>query len=156
MIEGISYSRIKHITDWMLTEETQRRALAQVVNAVSRLDITQAWGEGRTSSSDGQRFAMNRRVLQQTYSPKFNDYALEFYSFVADNYAPFYSLPIECTDRDAAMSWTDCFIMRAIYRWMSILLIRTVLLKIILLPLPCWVVNFLHGSGDFINNGYIG
>jgi hypothetical protein len=40
LIEGISYSRIKHITDWMLTEETQRRALAQVVNAISRLDIT--------------------------------------------------------------------------------------------------------------------
>jgi TnpA family transposase len=27
---------------------------------------------------------------------------LEFNTFVADNYAPFYSLPIECTDRDAA------------------------------------------------------
>jgi TnpA family transposase len=27
---------------------------------------------------------------------------LEFYTFVADNYAPFYSLPTECTDRDAA------------------------------------------------------
>ena len=27
---------------------------------------------------------------------------MEFYTFVADNYAPFYSLPIECTDRDAA------------------------------------------------------
>ncbi len=26
---------------------------------------------------------------------------LEFYSFVADNYAPFYSRPVECTDRDA-------------------------------------------------------
>lgn len=39
--------------------------------------------------------------LQKTYSPKFNDFALEFYSLVADNYAPFYSLPIECTDRDA-------------------------------------------------------
>ncbi len=76
-------------------------ALAQVVNAISQLDITQAWGEGKSSSSDGQRFAMNRKVLQQTYSPKFNDFALEFYSFVADNYAPFYSLPIECTDRDA-------------------------------------------------------
>jgi TnpA family transposase len=101
LIEGVSYSRIKNITDWMLTEETQRGALAQVVNAISRLDITQAWGQGRTSSSDGQRFSMRRRVLQQTYSPKFNDFALEFYSFVADNYAPFYSLPIECTDRDA-------------------------------------------------------
>ena len=28
---------------------------------------------------------------------------MEFYTFVADNYAPFYSLPIECTDRDAAL-----------------------------------------------------
>jgi Tn3 transposase DDE domain len=33
---------------------------------------------------------------------RFSDFALEFYTFVADNYAPFYSLPIECTDRDAA------------------------------------------------------
>jgi TnpA family transposase len=85
----------------LMTEEAQRGALAQVVNAISQLDITQAWGQGKTSSSDGQRFAMRRKVLQQTYSPKFNDFALEFYSFVADNYAPFFSLPIECTDRDA-------------------------------------------------------
>ena len=27
--------------------------------------------------------------------------AKEFYSFVADNYAPFYSVPIECNERDA-------------------------------------------------------
>ena len=33
---------------------------------------------------------------------RFSDFALEFYSFVADNYAPFFSTPIECTDRDAA------------------------------------------------------
>jgi TnpA family transposase len=40
-------------------------------------------------------------VIQRTYSPKFSDFALEFYSFVADNYAPYYSTPIECKDRDA-------------------------------------------------------
>ncbi len=100
-LTGISYNRIKHITDWMLTEESQRAALTIVVNAISQLDITQSWGEGKTSSSDGQRFEFNRKVLQQTYSQKFNDFALEFYSFVADNFAPFYSMPIECTDRDA-------------------------------------------------------
>ena len=45
---------------------------------------------------------MPHKVLQPTYSTRFNDFALEFYSFVvADNYAPFYSRPIECTDRDA-------------------------------------------------------
>ena len=31
----------------------------------------------------------------------FNDFAPEFYSFVVDNYAPFYSRPVECTDRAA-------------------------------------------------------
>ena len=40
-------------------------------------------------------------MLQRTYSTRFNDFTLEFYSFVADNYAPFYSRQIECTDRDA-------------------------------------------------------
>ena len=98
----ITYRQIKRVTDWQLTEEAQRQALADVVNAISRLDITQAWGEGRTSSSDGQRFRMQRKLLQRTYSHRFQDYALEFYSFVADNYAPFYATPIECTDRDAA------------------------------------------------------
>ena len=44
---------------------------------------------------------MPQKVLQRTYSTRFNDFALEFYSFVADNYAPLYSRPIECTDRDA-------------------------------------------------------
>ena len=35
------------------------------------------------------------------YSTRCNEVALKLHSFVADNYAPFYSRPIECTDRDA-------------------------------------------------------
>jgi TnpA family transposase len=98
----VTYQHIKRITDWQLTEENQRSALAIVVNAIASLDTAQTWGEGKTSASDGQRFAFRRKVLQQNYSYKFRDYALEFYSFVADNYAPFYSVPIECNERDAA------------------------------------------------------
>ena len=98
---GFSYKQLKRVSEWQMTEESQRAALAALVNAISRLDSTVHWGEGRTSASDGQRFSMPRKVLQQTYSTRFSDFALEFYSFVADNYAPFYSLPIECTDRDA-------------------------------------------------------
>jgi TnpA family transposase len=59
LVNGVSYKRIKNITDWMLNDETQRAALAMVVNAISQLDITQYWGQGRTSSSDGQRWSMN-------------------------------------------------------------------------------------------------
>jgi TnpA family transposase len=100
--QGVTYKQLKRVSDWQMTEEAQRAALAALVHAISRLDTTLHWGEGRTSASDGQRFAMPRKVLQQTYSTRFSDFALEFYSFVADNYAPFYSMPIECTDRDAA------------------------------------------------------
>ena len=59
------------------------------------------WGDGRTSSSDGQRFLFPRRVLRRTYSHRLGDFALEFYAFIADNYALFYTVPIECTERDA-------------------------------------------------------
>ena len=99
--EGISYHRMKHITDWNMHEETQREALALVVNAISGLDITKYWGDGTTSSSDGQRFSLHRKVLYRSYSHAFNDFALEFYNFVADNFAPYFSLPHECADRDA-------------------------------------------------------
>ena len=102
LTDGVSYAQIKRLADWHLHEEALRRALAVVVDAISNLETARVWGEGKTSSSDGQRFLFPRRTLKRTYSHRMSDYALEFYSFVADNYAPFYSAPIECTERDAA------------------------------------------------------
>ena len=99
--QGISYDQIGHITDWKLTEEAQHSFLEMIVNAVAGLDISKQWGTRKTSSSDGQRYSYSRRTLQQTYRTKFRDFALEFYTFVADNYAPYFSLQIERTDRDA-------------------------------------------------------
>ena len=101
LVQDISYSQLKRVSDWQMTEEAQRTALAELVSAISGLETTLNWGAGKTSASDGQRFALPRRVLQRTYSPRISDFALEFYTFLADNYAPYYSLPIECTDRDA-------------------------------------------------------
>ncbi|MFT5909526.1 MAG: TnpA family transposase [Paraglaciecola sp.] len=101
LIKEVSYPQMKNISDWFLTEESQRSALAILVNAISNLDITKYWGDGKTSSSDGQRFSWRKKVLEQSYSPKFNDFALEFYTFIADNYAPFFAIPKECADRDA-------------------------------------------------------
>ena len=100
LIEGVSYAQLKRISDWQITPESQREALARIADGIAALDISTHWGEGKTSASDGQRFAYPRKTLQQSYSTRFQDFALEFYSFVADNYAPFYSLPIECQERD--------------------------------------------------------
>ena len=57
----------------------------------------------RTSASDGQRFAMPHKVLQQTYSTRFNDFALE-----SDNYAPFYSRPSAPRSTSRPSGWLAC------------------------------------------------
>ena len=68
------------------------------MHGISRLDAAGHWGDGTTSASASP---CRTRCCSRP-STRFNDFALEFYSFVvADNYAPFYSRPIECTDRDA-------------------------------------------------------
>ncbi|MGC1953325.1 MAG: Tn3 family transposase, partial [Gammaproteobacteria bacterium] len=102
LVEGISYGQLKRFSDWQMTEEIQRTALAELVSAISDLEASLTWGTGKTSASDGQRFALPRRILQRTYSPRIRDFALEFYTFLADNYAPYYAMPIECSDHDAA------------------------------------------------------
>jgi len=101
LTNDVTYADIQRITDWYLHEDALRAALADLVNAIAALATTQVWGDGRASSSDGQRFLFPRRVLRRTYSHRLGDYALEFYTFIANNYAPFYSVPIECTERDA-------------------------------------------------------
>lgn len=102
MIAGISYQQIKHLFDWQVTEGAQRRALADVVNGIAGIEVTKTWGEGKTSGSDGQRYGYHRKTLHRTFSHKFNDFAIEFYTFVADNYAPFYNLAKESTERDSS------------------------------------------------------
>ncbi|HKZ36395.1 MAG TPA: Tn3 family transposase, partial [Chryseolinea sp.] len=101
MIEGVSYKQIKYIFDWQITDEAQRHALANVVNGISGIEVTKAWGKGKTSGSDAQRFGYHKKTLHRTFSHKFNDFAIEFYTFVADNYAPFYNLAKEAIDRDS-------------------------------------------------------
>ena len=178
---GVTYEQIRRITEWQLIEENQRSALAEVVNAISSLETTQNWGEGKTSASDGQRFAFRRKVLQRNYSHKFSDYALEFYSFIADNYAPFYGVPIECNSRcDCAgvtrlgkadgcalhysatpsasvmrpMFLTGCFIMRVTWNWKNITLILTAIQRVISPLSRCSEKSFARESVKFRTSAF--
>ena len=69
---SIPYRTLKRVSDWRFIEENQRAALASIVHGISHLDAAGCWGDGRTSASDGQRYAMPNRVLQRTYSTRFN------------------------------------------------------------------------------------
>lgn len=101
MIDGITYKEICRITDWQFTNDAMRVALSWVVNALSKLGITKRWGVGKTSSSDAHLKTFNQKVADQSYQARIGDFALAFYTFVADNYAPFHSKHFDCAEGEA-------------------------------------------------------
>ncbi len=102
LVKDVSYEKIRKITDWQMNDEKLRKGLSWVVNALSKLAVSKNWGEGKTSSGDVHLVKFRERVLQQSYNLRFGDYALEFYTFVADNYAPYHSTPVESAGGEAA------------------------------------------------------
>ena len=101
LMEGITYERICRVTDWQLTEDALRSSLSRLVNSISKLGVTQYWGSGKCSSSDAHLKEFKQKVSQQTYQPNFGGFAIAFYTFVADNYAPFHCKPFECSEGEA-------------------------------------------------------
>lgn len=53
---GISAEQLSWTSQWYLRPETYSKALATLVNFQHQLPLTQWWGDGTTSSSDGQSF----------------------------------------------------------------------------------------------------
>lgn len=53
---GSSLSALSRIATWHIRDETYVKALAEIVNHHHQLEFAAHWGDGTTSSSDGQRF----------------------------------------------------------------------------------------------------
>ena len=53
---GASYAKLSWLQAWHIRDETYSAALAELVNAQTRQTFAEHWGDGITSSSDGQRF----------------------------------------------------------------------------------------------------
>jgi TnpA family transposase len=99
----VTYERLAWAADWHVREGTYQRAVAEVVNAHYRLPFSSHWGQGRTSSSDGQVFFAGgpKDALSQPNAKYGRDRGVAFYTHVSDQYAPFYSRVINTTVRDA-------------------------------------------------------
>jgi TnpA family transposase len=70
---------------------------------LERAPFAANWGEGTTSSSDGQRFRAGGRgeVAGQVNLKYGNDPGVTFYTHVSDQYAPFHTKVINAAVRDA-------------------------------------------------------
>jgi TnpA family transposase len=100
---GLDYDRLAWVADWHIRDETYRQALAELINPHHRLPFSKNWGDGTTSSSDGQYVRAGgqqqlpaRRNLRYGHEP-----GSTFYSHLSDQYAPFYTKVIATTARDA-------------------------------------------------------
>ena len=59
---GTTYAKLSWLQAWHIRDETYSAALAALVNAQLRHPFAAHWGDGTTSSSDGQRFRAGGRA----------------------------------------------------------------------------------------------
>jgi TnpA family transposase len=100
---GISLAKLSWLVAWYIRDETYSKALAETVNHQHRVPFAANWGEGRTSSSDGQRFRAGGRgeAAGQVNLKYGNDPGVTFYTHISDQYAPFHTKVINAAVRDA-------------------------------------------------------
>lgn len=90
---GVTRSSLEGIQAWYIRDETYSAALAELVNAQSKQPMAIYWGDGTTSSSDGQNFRVGSlgRYAGQV-NPKYGqDPGIQFYTHISDQYSPFYT-----------------------------------------------------------------
>ncbi|HQR40224.1 MAG TPA: Tn3 family transposase, partial [Blastocatellia bacterium] len=88
---GATYNKLAWLQSWHIRDETYSAALAELVNAQLRQGFAAHWGDGTTSSSDGQRFRAGGKGESTGHvNPKYgSEPGRLFYTHISDQYSPF-------------------------------------------------------------------
>ena len=99
-----SHSKLLWIAEWHIRDETYQAGLACLVDAIHAQPFTKIWGDGDTSSSDGQFFkAGGHGEARADYNAKYgSEPGVKFYTHVSDRYAPFHTKVIAANASEAA------------------------------------------------------
>lgn len=100
---GTTYAKLTWLQAWHIRDETYSAGLAELTNAQFRQPFAAHWGDGTTSSSDGQNFkAGGRGQFAGQVNLKYSqEPGVQFYTHISDQYAPFHTKVINATVRDA-------------------------------------------------------
>ncbi|HBT6867449.1 TPA: transposase, partial [Klebsiella pneumoniae] len=90
---GTTYAKLAWLQAWHIRDETYGAALADLVNAQFRHPFAEHWGDGTTSSSDGQNFRTGSKAESTGHiNPKYGSSpGRTFYTHISDQYAPFHT-----------------------------------------------------------------
>lgn len=88
---GTTYAKLSWLHAWHIRDDTYSAALAHLVNAQFNQEFAGHWGDGSTSSSDGQRFRVGGKAESTGHiNPKYgSEPGRVFYTHISDQYAPF-------------------------------------------------------------------
>ncbi|EOQ04930.1 Tn3 family transposase [Bacillus cereus] len=89
---NISYAQLAWISDWYIRDDSYNKALGAIANFHTKQSYSSYWGDGTTSSSDGQYFRAGgtSSPLAQVNAKYGRDPGVSFYSHISDQYDPFY------------------------------------------------------------------
>ena len=102
--EGITTNMLQHVSHWFLRESTLKEANALLIKHHQSMPLTMSWGDGTRSSSDGQRFGMQKSALIGSFYLRYfghYDRAVTVYTHASDQYSIFSTKVISCADREA-------------------------------------------------------
>jgi TnpA family transposase len=99
-----SYQQLEWAWEQYCREDTLTTVSASLVDYHHSLPLSQEWGAGRLSSSDGQRFAARTRGPGVAALPRYFGHrrrGLQIYSWTSDQYSQYSSKVVTATVRDA-------------------------------------------------------
>lgn len=98
-----TYAKLSWHQAWHIRDDTYSLAISELVNAQLKKPLAAHWGDGTTSSSDGQRFPVGSHAKRGgSINPKYgSEPSLQFYTHISDQYSPFYTQVINVGVRDS-------------------------------------------------------
>src|SRR3546814_3851129 len=83
---GASLRQLAHLHDWHISEAAYGEALGRLINAHRTMPLAALWGDGTTSSSDGQQFHAGGRgaAIGDINARSGNEPGVAFYTHVSD------------------------------------------------------------------------
>jgi TnpA family transposase len=95
---------LSNVSRYFIRESTIKAANAVIVDYHHSLPLTQVWGDGSSSSSDGQRFGVQKSSLLASFYPRYfghYDRAVTVYTHTSDQHSVFHTDVISCGVREA-------------------------------------------------------
>ena len=103
-VDSLTAEALQDTSRWFLRDATLKAANTILVNHHHGLKLSAIWGDGSRSSSDGQRFAVERDSLLGSVYPRYFGYydrALQLYTHTSDQHSVYATQAISCAPREA-------------------------------------------------------